>query len=311
MSVLMLKPMLASKVERDKLTFPAYMSPKLDGVRCLITGPGIAMSRSMKAIPNEYVQSVLGREMIVGLDGELCVGPYNAQNLMQATTSGVMSEDGEPDFTFYVFDYFNSIANEPYDVRINKLVRAFETLDKWAGDVVARHVKLLPQALVNSIEEMDRFEQICLEHGFEGAMYRKVNGAYKFGRSTAREGHLLKLKQFLDGEAVVIGAEELCKNENELTTDELGYAKRSSHKDGKVPIDSLGAFICRDLKSGIEFNIGTGLGLTLELRKRFWEMHKRGELVGKIVTYKSQHVGVKEKPRIPVWHAMRDPKDMS
>src|SRR5690606_27777905 len=113
------------------------------------------------------------------------------------------------------------------------------------------------------------------------------------GRSTAREGHLLKLKRFTDGEAVVIGFEELMHNANEATKDELGYTKRSTHADGKVPMGTLGALKVRDLTTGIEFSIGTGY--TAAQRRKLWDA--RDTLVGKVVKYKHFEGGVKDAPR--------------
>lgn len=51
-----INPMLATAVENlDVLKYPVLVSPKLDGIRCLIID-GVAMSRSLKPIPNKHVQ---------------------------------------------------------------------------------------------------------------------------------------------------------------------------------------------------------------------------------------------------------------
>lgn len=297
------RPMLASPAELDKVQFPVWASPKLDGIRCIIRS-GCAMSRSLKPIPNMFVQSILSKPQLEGLDGELCVGPYNAKDLMQQTSSGVMSVDGTPAFKYYVFDYWNG-AGEGFDERINKLNVIFRDLS-WAGDA-APHLQLLVQAKITSLDDLNKFEQICLSHGFEGAMIRRLDGAYKQGRSTAREQHLLKIKRFADSEAVIIGFEELMHNENELQTDELGYAKRTSHKDGKVAGGTLGALVVRDCKTGIEFSIGTGFDATLRLS--IWL--GRASYLGAIVTYKHfENAGVKEAPRFPVFKAFRNSMDL-
>ena len=47
----MIKPMLAHKYDADKAIFPAYIQPKLDGVRCIITKDG-AYSRTGKEFKN-------------------------------------------------------------------------------------------------------------------------------------------------------------------------------------------------------------------------------------------------------------------
>lgn len=293
------KPLLA--VEAPKvLQFPLYASAKLDGVRAVVKD-AVLVSRSLKPIPNGYVQSCLGNTGLEGLDGELTVGPANDKNVMQSTTSGVMSHDGEPDFTFWVFDYWTDPAM-PYATRLRRLQLALDT------EYLSRfpRVKLLPQLLVTSQEELDKFEQETLAQGYEGVMLRKVESIYKFGRSTAREGHLLKLKRFADSEAVVIGFEELMHNANEATFDELGYTKRSSHADGKVPMATLGALKVRDCVTGIEFSIGTGYSAAQ--RQQLW--NAQDTLLGKVTKYKHFEVGVKEAPRFPVWLGFRDPIDI-
>lgn len=295
-----LKPMLA--VEAKDIRFPVYASAKLDGIRSVIKDD-MAMSRTMKPIPNGFVQDYLGQTKFHGLDGELTVGPANDKNVMQATTRGVMSRDGEPDFTFWVFDFWTD-GQMPYGERLRLMERAFK--DGALGQYP--RIRLLKQTLIQNEQELHAFETITLEQGFEGVMIRDPKGVYKFGRSTAREGYLLKVKRFADGEAVVIGVEELMHNGNEATLDELGFTKRSTHQAGKVPMGTLGALKVRDLESGIEFNIGTGY--TAAQRAELWAMFHAGTLLNKIAKYKHFEVGVKEAPRFPVFQGFRDPSDI-
>lgn len=296
-----MKPMLAVEAPKD-IKFPVYASAKLDGIRAVIKD-GMAMSRTMKPIPNSYVQDQIGQDLFNGLDGELTVGPAFDKNVMQATTSGVMSRDGEPDFTFWIFDFWND-GQMPYGERLRLMERAFK--DGALGNYP--RIKLLRQTLIQNEQELHAFEAVTLEAGYEGVMIRSPMGVYKFGRSTAREGYLLKVKRFADGEAVVIGAEELMHNANEATVDELGYTKRSSHQENKVPMGTLGALKVRDVTTGIEFSIGTGY--TAAKRAELWAMHLAGSLLNKIAKYKHFEVGVKEAPRFPVFQGFRDPLDM-
>lgn len=97
------KPMLAATVDLNKVKFPCYVSPKLDGIRVLGIN-GKAMTRSMKEVPNLFVQSVFASGFYDGLDGEIIVGPPNAPDVYRVTNSAVMSKGGEPDFTYHVFD---------------------------------------------------------------------------------------------------------------------------------------------------------------------------------------------------------------
>lgn len=67
-----MKPMLAAIVtNREALRFPYLVSPKYDGIRCLIIG-GEVVSRNLKPIRNKHIQAAL--RGLPDLDGELIVG---------------------------------------------------------------------------------------------------------------------------------------------------------------------------------------------------------------------------------------------
>lgn len=290
------KPMLASP---DNGTigprYPVMASPKLDGVRC-VGRDGLALSRALKPIPNGYVQDMFAlRPWLQGLDGELIVGSPCHPNVMQTTMSGVMTQHGIPAAKFYVFDRTDQFSPTPFFDRHRRI-------DLPAGDTFA---EVVPHVWIYDAEQLAKYERHCVGLGFEGIMYRDPHGPYKHGRSTLREGWLIKVKRFMDAEALIIGFEELQRNHNALTTDNLGHAKRSTHKEGKVAGGVLGAFICRT-PEGVEFNIGGGF--TENDRTLFWAM--RDQLIGKIVTYKFFPHGVKEAPRHPVFKAFRNPIDM-
>ena len=290
-----MKPMLAVKATEKQILahLPLYASPKLDGIRCIIKG-GVALSRSLKPIPNRYVQDFLSnRPDLEGFDGELGVGDPTANDFYRKTVSGVMSKDGTPDFTFYVFN--------DYTV---------------GGAYVERHLPLLqistphlapwPSILMTTLSELYEYESAMLLLGYEGLILRRPDSPYKFGRSTAKEGYLLKLKRFTDAEAVVIGMVELQHNGNEATTSETGYTQRSSHKGNKTGLGTLGALICKDVESEVEFKIGTGFDAAT--RQKIWDGRPP---IGLIVKYKSFKIGVKDAPRHPVFLGWRSPADMS
>ena len=293
-----LRPMLAKDAPED-IIFPVFASPKLDGIRCMVKDR-VALSRTLKMIPNEYIQERIGSMMLEGLDGELIVGSSTHPNVMQNTTSGVMTHTGEPDFRFHVFDIW-MMESEPYNKR-------YETITKYFEQHLSNipYISILTQTLVQNKEELIRFESEAVDAGYEGVITRRYDSPYKFGRSTAKEQYLLKIKRFQDAEAIVIGYEQLFHNENVATIDERGYTKRSSHQENKVPTNMLGALICRDITTGIEFNIGTGF--THAQRNEFWLM--REMLIGKIAKYKFFPVGVKEAPRHPVFLGFRHKEDM-
>lgn len=295
------KPMLAVDHDPKKLKFPYYLSPKLDGIRCLCDA-GQALSRSLKLIPNKHVQAGLSHMHLSGLDGEVICGDVVDPNSMQNTTSGVMSFDGTPEFTYWVFD-IHSYPDYPYEQRWAWLRQGQESLEANFP-----FVRVVPHHIVNTIEQLDAAEAHYLKCGYEGVMLRSPDGHYKYGRSTVNQNGLLKVKRFIDGEAEIIGFEEAMENGNVQELDNLGYAKRSTSKHGMIPKNVLGAFVCRDLKTNIMFNIGTGRGMTLAFRRDVWK--ERDKYLGKILKYKSQELGVRTAPRIPIGHGFRDPIDM-
>jgi DNA ligase-1 len=292
--------MLACPSPSEGLEFPLFASAKLDGVRCLIGGAK-AMSRQMEAIPNAYVQRMLGHALLDGLDGELCVGPPYSPTLFQDTQSGVMRHAGEPDFVFHVFDFWTN-PEMPFHERYKRL------FDALATEPYSTHprLQLVEQVPVKDMDQLVLMEEDYLERGYEGLILRSVDGPYKYGRSTAKQGYMMKLKKFSTGEAVVIGFKELYVNENELEESALGLAKRSSAKEGLVAGGVLGALLVRDCVSGVEFGIGSGF--TAEQRATFW--NHRNEIQGSIVKYKHFEIGVKDAPRFPTFLGWRDPRDM-
>lgn len=290
-----MKPMLAGKVEDvAKLQFPVVVSPKLDGVRAIVKD-GVVLSRSLKPIPNKKVQSLFGR--FEYMDGELIVGDSNASDVYRKTVSGVMREDGDPILTFCVFDYIQ-YPQSPFDKRYGSL-RASVTA---AQDNRVQRVK---HHKVTTPEQLLEIEADYTSQGYEGIMVRDPFGQYKYGRSTLKEGWLLKLKRFEDSEAEIVGFEELMHNGNEAKQNELGYTDRSSHKDNLFGGDTLGALVVVDTKTRVKFKIGTGFDAALRLK--IWE--DRGSMVGQLVTYKFFPVGVKEAPRHPVFKGFRDRAD--
>lgn len=291
-----MKPMLAATTDGTDLRYPLLISPKLDGIRCIVQN-GVALSRSLKPIPNKFVQQVLKTGKLNGLDGELIVGADRGPGVFARSSSGIMSVEGEPDFCFHVFDD-HSKAEQKFRYRIESVMQRCKQLGDYVAPV--KHI------IIANEQALLKHEAIYLADGYEGVMIRAVDGPYKEGRSTLKEGFLLKLKRFLDAEAIVIGYEEQMHNENEATTNELGYKERSSKKQGKVAAGVLGALKVKDCKTKIEFDIGTGFDA--DQRRLLW-LHCK-DLIGRRAKYKYQPVGVKEKPRFPVFLGWRDERDL-
>jgi DNA ligase-1 len=286
-----MKPMLAATPDTLLyINYPVLASPKLDGIRCVIID-GKPMSRKLLSIPNAHVRKTIEAAGLPELDGELMV-----KGTFQDVTSAIMSQSGAPDFEYHVFDTFTA-PRSPFASRT-------ESVEEYVKKRNLPWLKYVPHTLITGPEELIAFEQKAVEQdGFEGIMIRSTTGLYKYGRSTANEGWLLKVKRWTQEEAEVIGVEELMENTNGATTDNTGATKRSSHKSGMRGLNALGAVTVRNARG--TFNIGTGF--TSKQRAALWQEN----LVGRTVTFKFNEAGMKDVPRFPVFIGFRDPADMS
>lgn len=305
------KPMLAAKADPDKISYPVLAQPKLDGIRAAVVG-GRLLSRTLKPIPNREIAAALGCAEFEGLDGEIIVGDPTHPDAYRRTVSFVMAPDktGEP-WAFHAFDLHND--PRPYFTRAHYLAQIIERYEHTGLPVFE-----VTTRMIEDEDELSAYEADLLAVGHEGVILRDPAGLYKYGRATANQGQLLKLKRFIDFEAEVIGVYEEEHNANEEFTNELGRTARSTAKAGLVGKGRLGGFVLVALNGpheGVEFRCGTGFDAAA--REQLWAEAAverldgvgRDGLEGRIAKIKSFPIGTKDKPRHPVflgWRAEAD-----
>lgn len=305
------KPMLAAGgADLEKLRYPIYATPKVDGVRCINKG-GEMFSRTLKKFPSLWINEMAGkaREMgylLNGLDGELIVstnGVFNSgadrdetgSTLPNRTTSALMTHGSMEGLRWYLFD----TQEEPHQTYEHRYLRLMSMQLPYWVYVLNAHRCMGP-------DDVLYYERhYVLERGYEGLVLRDPHAPYKFGRSTLREQGLVRYTTWETSEAEILDLEEEMENRNELLVNEQGFNKRSSHQENKVPKGRMGSLLVRDLKTGVEFNIGTGFDHAL--RQEMWD--KRSEMVGRIVTYRFKPAGAKDKPRFPAFRMLRSNLD--
>ncbi len=291
------KPMLAGKMtEADiaNLHFPLLATPKLDGIRCLILN-GKAVTRKLKAYPNFHIQATLEGSLPDGLDGEImlpgCASPFDVEH-----SGGITKRTGQPAFAFCVFDYVPGALDQAYAARMAALA---------ALPLPSFVEKILPTVVRNAAELL-QYESEIVAQGFEGIMLRDPMGRYKDGgRSTLREELLLKWKRFEDAEAEILDVIEGLSNQNAAEKDALGHTKRSTKQEGMVGRGTAGSLLVRDIKTGVEFNVGTK---DTKSAAEIWA--RRDTIKGEIIVYRYQPTGVKDLPRFPTFRCFRAEADM-
>lgn len=286
------RPMKGVAVEHDdfqRIRFPTWGFPKIDGFRCVLQE--YPHTSRLSRFPNAHLHNALSGVVPSPhiLDGEVVVGKRRRGNVLQRTSSGVTSEHGTPDFTLWVFD-----APGPGVFR-----KRYELAADLVASVDHDRIRLLRYQLLRNLEELKVYLDRMLALGYEGIVLRDPEGEYKEGKSTLRQQGMLKIKPFETAEGRIKGWFEEQENTNEAKREVTGKLKRSSSKKGKVAKGTLGGFILTDTKSGVEVRVGGGF--TKEQRRLLWKLIQSNPkaLLNELVTYKKQKVGEKDKPRHP------------
>lgn len=283
----------------EELIYPMMVSPKLDGIRCVIK-EGRCKSRKYIDLPSMQAQETFGG--LEHFDGELIAGNPTDTDVYNRTQSMVMSRDKYyPDLRYYVFDWTEEISlDTAFEAR-------FEATANAIGKTVLGYPRLqiVPHVWVRNYEQLLIVEEDYLIMGYEGIMLRNPKGKYKNGRATWKQNIIRKLKRFQDDEAVVIGFIEAQDNWNEDVRDNLGNAKRSKRMENMVPAGTLGKFVV--YFNGMALEVPPGC-LTHAERLEIWLNQSKYE--GRLIKFRHFPHGVKDKPRFPRFVGWRDNMDL-
>lgn len=309
-----IKPMLAEDWVEEKVRFPVIAQPKIDGVRAL-NFEGTLTGRSLKQHKNRFTTEFYSCTEYVGLDGEMAAEHECNPDLCRITTSALNTIEGSPRTMWHLFDYVTSeTISLPYSQRLLALFERVEKLEPQSRI----NLGIMPCYNVMNLEQLIELDDMWLDAGYEGTIIRDPNGLYKQGRSTVKEGGLLRIKRFIEAEAIVLGIIEGETNLNEAKTNELGYVERSTHQCNMVPNGMVGSLRCMVLKdvldrgkllfeSGQEILVGAG---RMPHHDRALYFRDQALLVGKVIKFKTFPKGVKDKPRFPTFQTIRAASDM-
>ena len=258
-------PMLLGTVEQ--LPTDWWATEKIDGIRAIWTGTKFITRtlRDYPAVPDYILQEMPAN---FPLDGEFFVD-YGKFDLISGAASKKRSSDWPPHVKFMVFDY---PCHEPltYDERYDLL--KIKLADHFSGTKptvlhLLNRKKIPPEKFKTAL-------QAIWDKGGEGLVLRNPLGLYRSGK---RSKDALKVKNIFEEEATV-----------------LNYSKPPAHKNWQG-----GALLVKDVKSGIEFKVGSGLN-NFQRENLFAEFPR-----GSIITYTYMEKTKNNKPRHPVVKGIR------
>lgn len=308
-----MKPMLAEDWVEGKVQFPVAMQPKIDGVRG-INLAGRLTGRSLKAHANVHTTAFFSHSALLHFDGELASGYETDAELCRNTTSALNTISGAPYVNWHAFDL--AIPGMPFVERHAMLTQRVKSIQSM-GYEFSGNLYVVPYYIVQNEQQLLEADDWWLDQGYEGSILRKPDGIYKPGRSTVREGYLLRIKRFIEEDAVVYAVEEGETNLNVATINELGKTERSTHAENMVPNGMVGNLKCRLVKdvvhrgetlfrAGQDITVGAAR-MTHEMRRHYFI--NQHEIIGKTIKFKTFPKGVKDKPRFPTFQSFRADSD--
>lgn len=302
------------------MEFPVVILPKVDGVRGLHNHTSLC-SRTFEPFANTFTQRRYNVSQMAGFDFEIAAGPPTSPSLCRDTTSALNSHGGEPYLELWVFDLLD--AQTEGMGYLDRLVQAHARVDELKLRCVelpwAANLRKMPYRVVKNYAELEAAHREHVALGYEGSIVRSIDGKYKFGTSTVREGGYLRIKDFAHDEILVEELQEGQTNTNTLESNNLGLAKRSTHQENMVPNGMVGALVGRTVKdiyvNGGKKVIPVGSRVTVSAGKlteqeRLHLLANPHEIVGKFIKFQHFPHGVKDKLRFTTFQSVRPDWDM-
>lgn len=182
-------PMLAKVLEKEvhKIDWTdCYVQPKSDGMRSFKEGQKLT-SRKGKDIPTlpHLLTTFPGITDI--LDGELYAHGLDFETNME------LIKKNRPESIQIKYHIYDIALPLPFSQRSRILTHLMKKFP-------SEYVELVPTYKVESMEDVDKYNEKFLAEGYEGTMVRWGLESYKFN---GRSSHLLKYKNFKDIACVV------------------------------------------------------------------------------------------------------------
>ena len=258
---------------KDKIHFPCFIQPKLNGQRLMIDKEGNAWSKQGEPLQfPEYWTGVKEAAMVAGgLDGEIYAGLESEGGLsLQKIISAFRKKNPDtPKLKLWVYDIPDmQLTFASRNALLEEIYKTCEAVE----------VVVVPSQIVNDWDEAVAFAKGVVELGYEGAILRNFDGMYEFGK---RSYDLQKLKFRQSAEAVVVS----------VTQDKNGD----------------GVLLCQAIngkQTGVQFECLMRKDADENINYRKYSNALL--LVGKAITYEYEELREKLVPTKPVGIAVRE-----
>ena len=272
-------PMLAKRYDqgnnKEKITYPCYVQPKLDGVRCLakrVKGVIEFISRKGKQYQTlTHIEKELKEIMDVAevFDGEIYIHGENFQDIISAVKnvkhkSTTLIDSNRLEYHIYDLADKTKSFRDRYDLLESK----------FKGKKF-KYLKLVRTGVMTSEKGIKPYHRLFVDDGYEGLIIRNMKGKYEFN---VRSNNLQKYKEFFDEEFEIIGA-----------------------KEGIGRFKGCATFTCIT-KSKKSFDCN--MKCSYDKKKHYWKY--RNDYIGQLLTVRYQEKSKDKIPRFPVGIAIRD-----
>jgi len=265
------EPMLAHRYDKfpEKIAYPAYIQPKLDGHRCIAiieNGTTKLFSRQRKPITGlphitealtVQFGSAIGRTVI---DGELYNHDY--KDKFEELTGFIRSQEPKEGYEAVQYHIYDTVVTAP---QLDRTMILAKSLIDYTGTTL----QLVDTQLVEDEAEALGAFRTHRNSGYEGSILRNLTGTYVGKRSY----DLQKVKEFDDAEFTITGVEE-------------GRGKMAGHA----------IFVLIDPKTSVQFK--AKMKGTMETLAEYFKNPTL--VVGKIITVQFQGRTKDGIPRFPV-----------
>jgi DNA ligase-1 len=276
-------PMLANKYEpavslrkRGGITFPCFVQPKLDGLRCvvyLVDGAPVYQSRTGGTFTvlqhlDAPIMEILSRNPTLVLDGELYTQQMPFEELAGIIKKKKLTEHDRAKIQFIQYHVYDLvIPGMPFRERLSILQQTIPTNSAW--------IQSVPTYLANELVDFREKFSEYVAAGYEGIMLRNTEGHYQ---ENYRSNDLMKYKEFFESEYPIVDFREA-----------VGRDAGTVIWECETP-------------DGRRFSVRPRG--TQEARREWFR--KASSLIGKQLTVIYQELSEMGVPRFPVGKAIRD-----